>query len=84
MNTTYDNDVIKGFALIHRKLLALLEGAGIKVINPLGEVFNPAYHEAIGQDQSSDVESGHITAVLQKGYMHGDKVLRPAMVRVAA
>src|SRR5436190_8964397 len=79
-----DDEVIKGFNLIHRKMLMLLESSGITVINPVGEVFNPAYHEAIGQDETSDVPSGHITTVLQKGYLHGDKVLRPALVRVAA
>ena len=65
-------------------MVTLLENTGIKVINPVGEEFNPAFHEAIGQDETSDVPSGHISAVLQKGYMHGDKVLRPALVRVAA
>jgi molecular chaperone GrpE len=79
-----EDDVIKGFSLIHRKMLGLLDNSGIKVINPVGEAFNPALHEAIGQDDSSDVASGHITAVLQKGYVHGDKVLRPALVRVAS
>lgn len=79
-----DDEIIKGFSLIHRKMLSLLEGTGIKVINPVGEKFDPAFHEAIGQDESSDVPSGHITIVLQKGYVHGDKVLRPALVRVTA
>jgi molecular chaperone GrpE len=79
-----NNDVIKGFALIHRKLLGLLENTGVKVINPVGEVFNPSFHEAIGQDESSNVPSGHVSTVLQKGYVYGDKVLRPALVRVAA
>jgi molecular chaperone GrpE len=79
-----DDDVIKGFSLIHRKMVSLLENSGIKVINPVGETFNPAQHEAIGQDDSSDVASGHITVVLQKGYLHGDRVLRPALVRVAS
>jgi len=79
-----NTDVIKGFVLIHRKLLGLLESAGVKVINPVGEVFNPAFHEAIGQDESSNVPSGYISTVLQKGYVYGDKVLRPALVRVAA
>lgn len=79
-----DDEVIKGFSLIHRKMLTLLENAGIKVINPVGEVFDPAFHEAIGRDESSDLESGRVTAVLQKGYVHGDKVLRPALVRVAS
>jgi len=79
-----NTDVIKGFSLIHRKLLGLLENTGVKVINPIGEVFNPSFHEAIGQDESSDVPSGHVSTVLQKGYVYGDKVLRPALVRVAA
>jgi len=78
-----DDDVIKGFALIHRKLLTTLDSAGIKVINPVGEEFDPTYHEAIGRDTSSDLPSGHVTTVLQKGYVQGDKVLRPALVRVA-
>jgi molecular chaperone GrpE len=79
-----EDDLIKGFVLIHRKLLSLLENSGIKIVNPKGEVFNPDLHEAIGTDESSDVESGHVSAVLQKGYMYGDKVLRHAMVRVAS
>jgi len=77
------DDLIKGFSLIHRKFSSLLENAGVKVINPVGEAFDPALHEAIGQDESSDMESGHITMVLQKGYIYGDRVLRPALVRVA-
>jgi molecular chaperone GrpE len=79
-----NTDVIKGFVLIHRKLLGLLESAGIKVLNPVGEPFNPAFHEAIGQDETSNVPSGHVSTVLQKGYVYGDKVLRPALIRVAA
>ncbi|MEP7286305.1 MAG: nucleotide exchange factor GrpE [Chloroflexota bacterium] len=79
-----NDEVIKGFGLIHRKLVTLLENTGITVINPIGEEFNPEHHEAIGQDESSDVPSGHVTAVLQKGYIHGDKMLRPAIVRVAS
>ncbi len=78
-----DDEVIKGFLLIHRKLMSLLENGNIKVIDPAGEVFNPAFHEAIGQDSSTQVPSGHVSVVLQKGYVFGDKVLRPALVRVA-
>lgn len=70
--------------LLHRKMLSLLESAGIKVLNPLGEPFNPAYHEALGQDDGTDKASGQVTVVLQKGYQYGDKVLRAAMVRVAS
>jgi molecular chaperone GrpE len=79
------NDVaFDGFKQIHRKLLGLLESAGVKVINPVGEPFNPDYHEAIGQDEGTGKASGTVTTVLQKGYVHGDKILRAAMVRVAS
>jgi len=79
-----NDDVIKGFGLIHRKFLNLLDNVGIKVINPVGEAFNPTFHEAIGQDENPNVPSGHVTTVLRKGYMHGDRVLRPALVRVSS
>ena len=79
-----NDEIIKGFTLIHRKLVSMLENTGIKIINPVGEEFNPTFHEAIGKDESSDAPSGHVSTVLQKGYLYGDKVLRPALVRVAA
>jgi molecular chaperone GrpE len=49
----------------------------------LGEVFDPNFHEAVGVDAEADADSDTVTDVLQRGYMHGDRVLRPAMVRVA-
>jgi molecular chaperone GrpE len=75
----YDSLVI-----LHRKLVSLIESAGVKIINPLGEPFNPAYHEALGEDSGTDKASGQVTVVLQKGYVYGEKVLRAAMVRVAS
>jgi molecular chaperone GrpE len=74
----------EGLMIIHRKLIALLEPAGIKVVNPTDEAFNAAYHEAIGQDDGTGRPSGQVTTVLQKGYLYGDKVLRAALVRVAS
>lgn len=79
-----EDDVLKGFNLIHRKFTSLLETAGVRVINPAGEPFDPLYHEAIGHDDGTDVPNGHVSTVLQKGYLHGDKVIRPALVRVAS
>jgi molecular chaperone GrpE len=73
----------EGITLILRKFERFLSDEGIAEIPALGEVFDPNFHEAIGVDESSDAESGTITAVLQKGYKHGDHVLRPALVRVA-
>ena len=46
-------------------------------------MFDPNLHEAISQEPSPDHESGQIIDVLQKGYMIGDRVIRPAVVRVA-
>jgi molecular chaperone GrpE len=76
-------DLAKGVSLIHRKMLSLLETAGVKVINPVGEAFDPKFHEGLGQDDSDTVTSGHVTVVLQKGYIYGEKVIRPALVRIA-
>lgn len=78
-----NDDLLKGFILIQRKLMTLLDNAGVKVVNPVGEEFNPTFHEAIGQDDSDTIKSGHVTLVLQKGYLFGDRILRPALVRVA-
>ncbi len=74
---------VKGVVLIRDKFLGVMQGYQITEINPLGEPFDPTRHEAIGADNSDEVASGHITAVLQKGYLCGDRVLRPALVRVA-
>jgi molecular chaperone GrpE len=77
------NEWFDGVALIRRKLERLLEDEGVTEMNALGEPFDPTYHEAIGVDADSDAESGTVTEVLQRGYMHKNRVLRPAMVRVA-
>jgi molecular chaperone GrpE len=74
---------LDGISAIQRKFNKILEDEGIQTIDPVGELFDPTIHEAIGQDADTDIESGHITATLQKGYICGDRVLRPALVRVA-
>lgn len=73
----------QGVRLVNDKFATLLQNNGLVEINPVGELFDPMQHEAVGMDDNPEVESGHITIVLQKGYAYGDKVLRPAMVRVA-
>ncbi len=72
-----------GMKLILRKLERFLDDQGVTPMDALGKPFDPAFHEAIGVDPESDAESGTVTAVLQRGYMIGERVLRPAMVRVA-
>ncbi len=74
---------VNGILLIHRKLTGQLEALGLEEINALGEPFNPEWHEAVMQEDSDEHESGAVSAVLRKGYRIGEKVLRPALVRVA-
>ena len=72
-----------GIELIYRKLQSILDSEGIKCIEAEGQPFDPVFHEAIGQEHSDYIPSGHVVAVVQNGYMLGDKVIRPAMVRVS-
>jgi molecular chaperone GrpE len=72
-----------GIELIYRKLISILENEGVKAMDLQGQVFDPNLHEAITLEESADHESGQIIEVLQQGYMLGDRVLRPALVRVA-
>jgi molecular chaperone GrpE len=74
---------ISGVEMIHRKLSRILDDFGVTTIDPTGEVFDPSLHEAIGEDANTDVPSGHVTVTMQKGYKVGERVLRPALVRVA-
>ena len=72
-----------GIELIARKLQSMLESEGVKKIEAEGLVFDPNFHEAISHEPNEDVESGHVIAVARNGYMLGERVIRPALVRVA-
>ena len=72
-----------GIELIYRKLQKILEAEGIVRMPAETEVFDPVRHEAISHEDSPDHQSGEIIEVVQQGYLIGDRVLRPALVRVA-
>ena len=72
-----------GIELIVRKFQAVLESEGIKKIEAEGAEFDPNFHEAISNEPNDEVASGHVIAVVQNGYMLGERVIRPALVRVA-
>jgi molecular chaperone GrpE len=74
---------LEGLNLIDKKLNSLLEGEGIKPISDNHMAFDPVLHQAISHEENPDFESGQIIEVVQKGYTIGDKVIRPALVRVA-
>ena len=72
-----------GIELIVRKFQNLLDVEGVKRIDARGAAFDPTFHEAISHEPSDAVESGHVIEVVQNGYMIGERVIRPALVRVA-
>lgn len=74
---------ISGISLIQRKFEKLLDDHNVSRIDPEGEPFDPSRHEAISMESSDTVESGRVIATLQKGYAAEDRILRPALVKVA-
>jgi molecular chaperone GrpE len=65
-------------------LTSALERFGIKEVDPLGEPFDPEFHEAISMQPSAEAEPGSVLIVVQKGYSLNGRLLRPAMVVVSA
>jgi molecular chaperone GrpE len=72
-----------GIELIARKLQNMLESEGVKRIEALGTEFDPNFHEAISHEPADGAKSGSVIGVVQNGYMLGERVIRPALVRVA-
>ncbi len=70
---------VDGIVLIYRKFMAILEANGVSEMKALGAQFDPSLHEAVVHVEG---ESDKVIAVVQKGYMLNDRVLRPAMVKV--
>ena len=73
----------KGVELIHAKLYDLLRKRGVKPFESLGAGFDPNIHQAVMHESSPEHRDGEVIGELRKGYMLGDRLLRPAMVRVA-
>lgn len=73
-----------GLQLIERKMTNILDSIQIERIPSVGQAFDPQFHEAVMQEASDHYASGVIVRELQSGYKIGERVLRPAMVIVAA
>jgi molecular chaperone GrpE len=73
-----------GVALTLRELLTLLDSLGVVVIDPLGKRFDPVYHQAILHEPAPGFEPGTVAEVFRKGYTYKDRLLRPALVKVAS
>lgn len=80
---TVTKQIKTGVEMTLKTLVQALADNGISATGEVGEAFDPTKHQAIQSVESEDVASDEIAAVLQKGYMIQDRVLRPAMVAVA-
>ena len=73
----------RGVELIHAKFHDLLKKRGLRAIDALGADFDPNVHQAVMHESSPGHRDGEVIGELRKGYMLGDKLLRPSMVKVA-
>ena len=73
----------EGMKLTSKMFDDFFEKLNVKAINPIGEIFDPEFHQAMMTEPSSDVEKGTITKVMQQGYLLNDRLVRPALVVVA-
>ena len=73
----------KGVEMIERQMLDLLRKRGVTPIEAVGTDFNPNFHQAVSHETSPDHRDGEVIEEMRRGYMLGDRLLRPAMVKVA-
>jgi molecular chaperone GrpE len=73
---------VEGFRLVQRKLHKILDEQNVMPVNTSGE-FDPNFHEAVSYEESEGHDTDDIIAELRKGYQIGNRVIRPALVRVA-
>jgi molecular chaperone GrpE len=78
-----DQTLRQGVELTRRELLALLERQGVKIEDPLGQRFDPERHQALSHEVVPGKPEGTVVEVFRKGYSHRDRLLRPALVKVA-
>jgi molecular chaperone GrpE len=72
-----------GVELIHRQLAEVLRRRGVTTFESMGVDFDPHLHQAVAYEESPGAREGEIIGELRKGYRLGDRLLRPALVRVA-
>jgi molecular chaperone GrpE len=81
--TTDAGTIVQGVDMVEKKLLKALGNAGLEIINPVGETFDPALHEAVATEPTSAKEDDHVVSrVYQPGYLFKSQLLRPARVVV--
>lgn len=76
--------LVDGVEMTHKEFISTLGKFGVESVGVVGEAFNPELHQAISMQPAEGIDPNHISVVLQKGYTLQGRVLRPAMVMVAA
>ena len=74
----------EGKALTLKLLTKVMQDFGLEIIDPLGEPFDPEWHEAVSMQAAGDAEANTVTTVIQKGFKLNERLIRPAMVIVAS
>lgn len=83
MEEDKESSFYKGIELIRKQMYEIFEKQSIVEIDALDQAFDPNFHHAVLTEEIEGVEEGKVVDVLQKGYMHKDKVIRPSMVKVS-
>jgi molecular chaperone GrpE len=79
-----DDDALRaGVEMIHRELLAVFERHGVQAHDPTGQLFDPVTHQALSHEVVPGLEEGTVAESFRKGYSYRDRLLRPALVKVA-
>jgi len=75
--------LVEGMQMTVKMFTDALQKVGISQVDPMGEVFNPEFHQAMSMVESPDAEPNTVISVMQKGYVLNERLVRPAMVVVA-
>jgi molecular chaperone GrpE len=81
---TPNDKLIESFKLVGGRMLACLEQLGLKPIEAVGQPFDPRFHEPVQQVETTEYPDGVVMQELRRGYLLGDRVVRPALVNVAS
>ena len=82
-NVNSNGQLLEGIKLIQRKLTGVLESEGVVAIEAVGLMFNPLEHEAVGTEETTEIDAGYVTEILRPGFRLHDRIIRPAQVMVA-
>jgi molecular chaperone GrpE len=77
------DQLLKGVEMVHQQVVDVFTKEGVEIVDPFGAPFDPLVHQAVGTEEDLDVPDQTCVRVLQRGYLLGGRVVRPAMVIVS-